>query len=388
MAGDRQRFDKVMNQGHSAVWDQSWEKAASYYRQALDEFPEDAKALTSLALALFELGDYKGSLLNYQRAVKVIPDDPIPMEKIASLLERLGRADQAIDAYMRSAELYVKNREVNKSIEIWQHVIGLNAEYPMAHSRLGLIYERLDRKAEAVNEYLAIASLFQHAGDIQKATQAVTHALQILPGSSEAGQALNMIKMGRLLPRPAQTRRPLDFATKVEVQKPVQPAREQAANQDPVAATRQKAISSLASLLFDSMAGESTTSAGFQSIMRGGGSSTSGGQVDTTRVMVHLSQVIDAISRREDNQAIEELTQALDAGLDHPSAYYLLGMLLDQAGRLESAVRNLQRAAQTPDLAMGANLLMGQILLKLGRGAEAAAVLLEALKYADLQTVP
>ena len=45
------RFEYAMNQGHSAAWDQNWNKAADYYRQALAEIPDHPKALTSLALA-------------------------------------------------------------------------------------------------------------------------------------------------------------------------------------------------------------------------------------------------------------------------------------------------------------------------------------------------
>ena len=30
-----------MNLGHSAAWDQQWDRAAAYYRQALAEFPDN-----------------------------------------------------------------------------------------------------------------------------------------------------------------------------------------------------------------------------------------------------------------------------------------------------------------------------------------------------------
>lgn len=388
MAGDRQSFDKAMNQGHSAVWDQSWEKAAGYYRQALKEFPEDAKALNSLALALYESGEYTEALTTYQRAAQAAPDDPIPVEKVASLLERLGRTDQAVEVYMHSTELYFKARDVNKCIDLWHHVSEINPDYMQAHSRLGYVFERLGRKAEAVKEYLVVASLFQQAGDMQKALQAVTHALQVMPDSTEAGQAVGMLKMGRLLPRPTLTRRPY-VAPQEPGKKGGADAAQQTVAQDPVAVARHKALSTLAGLLFDSMEeGGSGTSSGMQAITRGSSSSSIAGQADTTRIQLGLSQVVDYISRKEDAKAIEELEQMITGGLDHPAAFLIYGMLLGESGRMESAVRNLQRAITAPDLALGANLYMGQLLLKMNRVQEAAAALLEALKYADLQTVP
>jgi hypothetical protein len=35
MSGDQQAFQYAMNQGHSAAWEQDWEKASSFYRVAL-----------------------------------------------------------------------------------------------------------------------------------------------------------------------------------------------------------------------------------------------------------------------------------------------------------------------------------------------------------------
>lgn len=387
MAGDRQSFDKAMNQGHSAVWEQSWEKAAVYYRQALQEFPDEPKALNSLALALYQSGEYNEALLNYQRAAKAVSDDPIPMEKIANILERMGKTDQAVEAYMRSADLYYKTKDGNKCVELWNHVVELNPDHMLAHSWLGYVFERLGRKAEAVKEYLVVASLFQHAGDMQKALQTVNHALQVSPESAEAGQAVGMLKMGRLLPRPAITRRAY-LASHDTGQQSERTQLEQEVALDPVAAARQKSLSTLAGLLLSSMEeGESASGSGMQAILRGDGNSFPG-QADTSRIQLGLSQVVEYISRKEDVHAAEELEQLVSAGFDHPAAYLILGMLFGESGRMESAIRNLQRAAPSPDLALGANLYIGQLLLKMNRTNEAAAALLEALKHADMQTVP
>jgi tetratricopeptide (TPR) repeat protein len=387
MAGDRQSFDKAMNQGHSAVWDQSWEKAAGYYRLALKEFPDDVKALNSLGLALYESGQSKEALLTYQRAAIAAPEDPIPLEKIGGLLERLGRPDQAVEAYMRSTELYFKARDVNKCIQLWHRVVDINPDYMLAHSRLGYVFEKLGKKPEAVKEYLVMASIFQHTGEMQKALQAVNHALQVLPESVEAGQAIGMLKMGRLLHRQTSTRRPLTPAQKSRDNTGLITSDASAAL-DPVAAARQKGLSQLAGLLFESIDdGQDSASLGLQAILRGGAGSSSG-QADNSRLQLGLSQVVDYLSRKEDAKASEELEHLISAGLDHPAAYLISGLLQGESGSIESAVGNLQRAAPAPDLALGANLYMGQLLLKVNRVQEAAAALLEALKYADMQTVP
>ncbi len=90
MSGDQQEYQDAMNQGHSAAWDQDWETASTYYRMAISEFPENINALTSLALALFELQKYPEALNYYLRAAQLSPNDPIPLQKVAEIQERIG----------------------------------------------------------------------------------------------------------------------------------------------------------------------------------------------------------------------------------------------------------------------------------------------------------
>ena len=58
MTESQNRFQQAMNQGHTAAWDQDWQRAVDYYHQALEEIPDDPIALVSLGLALYELGLY------------------------------------------------------------------------------------------------------------------------------------------------------------------------------------------------------------------------------------------------------------------------------------------------------------------------------------------
>jgi len=106
MSGNQEKYQQLMNQGHSAAWDQDWEQAAKYYRQALVEFPDDPKALNSLGLALFELGELEQALKSYSKACEVSPQDPIPFDKVAQISEKLGRPDTGARASLKSAELY------------------------------------------------------------------------------------------------------------------------------------------------------------------------------------------------------------------------------------------------------------------------------------------
>lgn len=389
MTGRQDVFQQAMNQGHSAAWDENWEKAATFYRQALTESPDNPQALTSLGLALIELQEFDEALRCYQKAAKAMPEDPLPLEKIAQLSERVGNLDLAMHTSLRAADLYMKNHDAAKAIENWERVTRLNPDNLSAHSRLALIFERLGDKPRAVTEYLAAASLLQSGGHLEKAMQAVNQAMKVMPNSDEVVQALNLLKDFKQLPKPTRPRggtAPLRMSQVRQMQLPQAAA---APDLDPVAQARQKALTVLAGMLFD--VGDEdeeidTERRNLQSIVTG----TTGGlkkPVDHKRMMVHLSQVVDLQTRGETAQALDELQQAMDVGLEHPAAYFDLGYLYAQTGRMESAIRQLQHSFKHADFALGSRLLLGDLLRKKGQSREASFEYLEALKLADIQVV-
>lgn len=390
MTGREDVFQQTMNQGHTAAWDQDWEKAASYYRKALEESPDHPQALTNLGLSLFELQEYEEALRCYLKVVKATPEDPLPIEKVAQLYERLGNLERAQQVALHAAELYLKNKEIQKAMDNWNRVLRMNPESLQAHARLALVSEHIGDKQRAVHEYLVLASLYQHGNDQEKATRAINRALQIMPNSPEAHQALTMLRDYKPLPRPERPRGgtgPLSTPQRPESSA----ATQDEPTQDPIADGRQKALTILASMLFDvadDEQAEQVSRRGLQSIMRGTGSLRPQKQMDRTRILLHLSQVVDLQSQGDAIRAADELERAINAGLDHPAAYYDLGLLRAQEGRLDSAVRFLQYAVTHPDFALGARLLLGQVLNNLGRQKDAAIEYLEALKLADSGVVP
>ena len=390
MPGREDVFQKSMNEGHSAAWDQEWGKAAVAYRKALQEMPDNPKALNSLGLALFQQGNYEEALQIYKRAAQVSHQDPSPMEKLAQLLERTGHLKEAIEAAAKAAELFLNQRDVDKAIENWVRVTMLDPENVMAHSRLALAHERLGHKARAVTEYIAVASLVQRTGNIQKTAELVNKALQLNPESEEARQALAILRAGQLLPKPLRPKGATGPIAMAQVKQLDQPKKETDSGLDPIAEARQKALTRLAEILFEYSTDDGQAvqaRRGLQALMRGTGQ-LSMQSSEQTKVVMHLGQAIDAQTKNNENQAAEELEHALEAGFNHPALYYDLGLLRSKGDRLESAVRHLQHAVKHQDFGLAARLLMGQVNQKLGRLGPASLDYLEALKLADAMVVP
>ena len=378
-----------MNEGHSAAWDQDWHKAAAAYRKALLEIPDQPKALNSLGLALYQVGEFDEAFQTYHRASQLSPDDPVPFEKAAQISERLGDLDSAVDLSMKAAEKYFNQHEVDKAIENWVRVTTLRPDQMVAHSRLAVVHERLGRLQEAVTEYLALASILQRSGNSERAQELVAKCLRLMPESPETRQAQMLFKSGQLLPKPIRLKGgtgPIIMA-KVKLET-TQPKQHPASGMDPVAEARQKALTKLAEVLFDYSDENSPAQErrGFSAIMKGTGQ-LSLQQAEQTKVVLHLSQAIDAQTKKQESLAADELEHALEAGFTHPALYFNLGCLRARNDHLESAVRYLARSVKHNDYALGSRLLMGDILFKKGEVKEAASEYLEALKLADLMMV-
>lgn len=393
MTMNQDNFKKAMNQGHSAAWDQRWDKAAEFYRQALVEFPNNPQALNSLGLAYYEMEDFRESQKYYQKAAEVTPDDPVPLEKAAQINEALGNLKEAVSHYFKAAEAFAKNRDVNKAIDSWIKVTQLEPEHMLAHARLALVYERLGRVQPAVMELIALASLQQKSGDVPRAIQTMAHALQVDPKSNEAGRALSMLNKGQKLPLPS--RRPSsDPASLIVTSDHAKRLKDDSSGKtspDPIEETRKRALAELAGMVFeqgDDTGGPVASSRkGLEAIVQGGGSSQRAA-LDTTKINLYLSQVIELQSIGQKGRAAEELLRAIDTGLSHPAAYFDLGLLQLDAGNYDSALANLQKAVNHPNYSIGGRLLMSQAFAKLGRTPEAAGAALEALMMADSEIVP
>ncbi len=188
-----------------------------------------------------------------KKPASLSPNDPLPFEKIAEINDLQGMQPEAIQAYLQAADLYLKQRDVEKAIDNWHKVLAFDPGHLDAHRKLALVHERLGRKMDAVTEYISIASLMQHRGETSKAIELVDYALRLVPDHVDALQAKNALQGRHPLPLPeapklassAPSKKktgPLSNTTSLETPKHVQ---------DPIAEARRLALAALAELLFE-----------------------------------------------------------------------------------------------------------------------------------------
>lgn len=381
-----------MNKGHSAAWDQKWDQAAEHYRLAVEAAPRKVQAINNLALAYFQLQKYVESEACYKQSAKLVPDDPLPIERLAQVYERTGKIKLAADHSMSAADLYLKIKDADKAIENWARVTQLIPEHLRAHSRLAVVHERLGNKRQAVREYISVAALLQDIGQVNEAIQMVQKAVALSPDNTEASQALELVKANKTLPKPVRQRGatgPLRMAAVAEMggEPTTEITNISRLGPDPIAEARQKALTELAGLLFDVSAEDLTddTSSGFKGMF--GRSSASKGD-ELAKISKHLGVAIDSQTRADDATAAKELREAVDLGLDYPAANFNLGLLHRNLAQRDKSYSYLKRAMNHPAFALASHLLMGEQMMQAGRVKDGAMEYFEALKEADIEVVP
>jgi len=395
LQGNEDLFRRSMNQGHSAAWEGRWQEALEHYNRALAEFPDNAPTLNSLALAHLQLGNLDQALELYRRAADVTPEDPLPFEKIAQIHKQNGRIIEAVDFSMQAAERHLNLRDADKAIKNWTRVTRLRPENIDAHAKLAAVYEKLGRNAQAVTEYLAVASLQQHSGMNDEAIRSGEHALSLNTKNKEAQEAVAMLNSSQFLPKPVRqggVSGPLrlgPMGTRSLNRKALQPKFEEGL--DPIAEAWQKSVQLLANLLFD-LSPIDTQPLRKTSSLRSIAKVVSDGLLsrgfDEVAIVNHLSRAIELQSAKKLKESGDELKAAINAGLNHPAAHFNLGMILLEEAESENAQRSFQQARKHADFALAARLLMGDYYRKREQYPEATVEYLYALSVADSWVVP
>ena len=383
---------EFLAKGNSAAWDQNWNDAAVYYQQALAIDPNNFKALTNIGLAYYEMREYQEALNAYGTAVALNADDPAPYEKMFLIFRDMDQTTDAIKYALKAAESHLKNEDIQKAIENWKRVIEIDTHNIKAHARLSMVYERLGKFKLAVSEYINTASLLQFTGNPEKAAESIERALQCSPDNIIALRAKEILHQGRQLPLPEPVDKeieegiPLD-APQLGAPKPPEPM----SYDNPIVEAVDKGLAVLAAALFE----ETIQGKGPRSVDHGRdldsalswNAESNSDLTDDSLIKLHVSQAIEQSSLGNEKEASDHLKSAIDDGYSNPAAYFLLGYLYINLGRMESASRWLGKSVSHADFALASRLLMASHYSSTDQWAEASKEYLEALRIADTSLV-
>ena len=141
------------------------EKAVAAFRQALPAAPADV--FNRWGNSLFNLERYEESLLKYQQAIELKPDDAVMHSNLGGAYSELERYDEAIAEFQVAVELdptyaraynqwgnalYAQGRYA-ESVELYQRAVENDPDNAIYHANLGGAYNELGLHQLAIPEF-------------------------------------------------------------------------------------------------------------------------------------------------------------------------------------------------------------------------------------------
>jgi tetratricopeptide (TPR) repeat protein len=338
MAGNRALYDRAMEQTREAARQKNWEEALKQAVRALQEFPSDADARSSVAVALFNTGKYPQALQIFEELRASDPNNPFALEYLARIHERMGTTAAAVAAYTQLADLQQERRLGIRAIEALREVLRLRPEADEQRLRMARLIEESGSPSEATAEYLELARRGQAQSRIEEATTYAERALRIDPNSREAKELI---------------------------------------------ATLHETLSNAAQIAVSTPAPAGASTSAF--IPAGAATGALRSQQFAVEQIIALAQKHQEAGDAEG--AIEQYERAVKLGMERSDVFYSLGLLHQERGDHQRAATALTRAAGDPEYALSAHYALGTSYQELGQLPQAAQEYEQTIRLVDLQSI-
>lgn len=362
MPGNRELYEQSMNAGHNAAWDQEWVTAITNYGRAIQEFPDDLEAHLALGFGLLEAGRLEDALKVYSRAHQIVPGDPIPLEKSADTLERLGRLKEAAQQYIVVADVYLAQKDLNKTIANWERATQLTPGLINIHARLAQAYERIGDKSKAVRQYLILAYNFQRLNDLDKSIKSVQRAQRLDVKNTLIMNTLRALEAGNTISMP-----PDDTPSAAQETPAPKPRGKRGQTAPLTPEPDANPLGPLGEAMVESMTMLATH------------------VVETGLMDATGASALQALEYQRQGMNAEAIDayRAAESRLRHPALKMNLGGLLVLQEQADEAIKHLGEAMNNPQLAAGAYHAIGLAYRGTGKYRQSVKMLLQALQMVD-----
>jgi tetratricopeptide (TPR) repeat protein len=338
MPGNRALYERAMEQSREAARLKQWDNALKNAARALQEFPQETEARTTVAVALFHTGKLEQSLQLLHELSKADPTNSFFLEYIARAQARTGDTDAAIATYQTLLDMHEQQRAVVKTINVLREMLRLRPNQDNQREKLAHLLAETRETTDAAAEYLNLARRYHEQGRLDDAAERAEEAARLDPDSREAKEVIIAIRD--------------EMANAAGLDTP------------------------------ETRAGGDGTS-GFGS----GRSMTSSLRSQDFTLEKMASMAMEKQEAGDIDGAIEGYEQVIQQGLERADILYSLGLLYQEKGKHESAVKLLSRATNDPEYALSAHFALGSSYTEMQQPSQAAQEYEQAIGLVDLATI-
>jgi tetratricopeptide (TPR) repeat protein len=124
------------------------------------------------------------ALEDYQTLVKADPKDSNVRLKVGDLHLKLGRAQDAIDSYLRVAQQFTNEGFDAKAVALYKQITKLDEKRFEVHAQLGELYQRMGLTSEAMKAIQFAADGAHRAGDKDQALELLRRMAALDPSNT------------------------------------------------------------------------------------------------------------------------------------------------------------------------------------------------------------
>ena len=163
----------LFRKGLIELWQENWFAALTYFQKAKEKNPQDAGVWFYLGLAYRKLGRYEEAIDAYKQTIRIKPDATEAHNNLGAAYHKLGRYQEAIEAYKQVIRInpddadahnnlgiaYGKLGRYREAIDACKQAIRIKPDYAEAHYNLGTTYLKIGDKGSALEEYKILKTL-------------------------------------------------------------------------------------------------------------------------------------------------------------------------------------------------------------------------------------
>ncbi|MCP4452224.1 MAG: tetratricopeptide repeat protein, partial [Planctomycetes bacterium] len=162
--------------------------ALEQYRFLATSLPHSYLGHYNLGTVLSKLGDFKGAVVQYDKALRIKPTYGNAHYKLALANQKLNKMDDAmthyseavrwkpdlVPAYNNLAEIHMRRQAVDKAIEVCRNGLQYSPDSAILHCNLGVLLSKKHRRDEAIKEIQLAAKLDPESARIQSILRAMS----------------------------------------------------------------------------------------------------------------------------------------------------------------------------------------------------------------------
>lgn len=376
MAGNRKAYDDAMRMATRLEEAEDWPSASKAYRAALQEFPQDARAIIGIGKSYHALKQYSSAIRAFQMALKAQSTNYEAWGYLGASLEASERVDEAVKTYMYAANVCLKAQQADEAIANWERVIALQPTHIQARNNLAQIYIRQGEKEKGIEALVELAAIFQERQDREKTSQMLEAARRIDDDSRLVQMALAAFDNDldiRAAQAEAKRTAKADTASKQDdafwlfTDEPWDDEPELAG---PGEQAHQLAQEELANVLFESDEAYASM------------------DIAKSQVDLLITKALEAQTRSRFEEAIGTFEELRAHGFRNASLIFVLAWLYQHTGQHDKAIEFYSQIASEPAYKIGVNFMLGDCHRALSDMPRALQHFIETLSALDLEATP